>query len=138
MIFAPTCGVTARIAGSPWMAVPVLLVHFVLAVPAANAAEVYCGAPCSVCVTPPARLPRVPSAATRASMTGSARIRLASAQPASRREARSMTVWLIGVRRGPQPAPTDSAAETSVTVQAQLVVSPSPRAFVPSPPTSDG
>ncbi|KUN94142.1 abscisic acid-deficient protein Aba4 family protein [Streptomyces caeruleatus] len=33
MIFAPAWGPTARIAGSPWTAVPVLLVYLALAVP---------------------------------------------------------------------------------------------------------
>ncbi|MGN9755852.1 ABA4-like family protein [Streptomyces sp. SD31] len=33
MIFAPGWGPTARIAGSPWTVVPVLLVHLALAVP---------------------------------------------------------------------------------------------------------
>ncbi|CAM5363030.1 ABA4-like family protein [Streptomyces aurantiogriseus] len=33
MIFAPAWGPTGRIAGSPWTAVPVLLVHLALAVP---------------------------------------------------------------------------------------------------------
>lgn len=57
----------------------------------ANALLVY-GAPWSVCMIDPARLPRVRLAAARASVTRSARMWSAIAQPARRREASSMTV----------------------------------------------
>ncbi len=49
-------------------------------------------APWLVCRTAPERLPRVRSAADRASMTRPVRMWFAIAQPARRREARSMTV----------------------------------------------
>lgn len=57
----------------------------------AKARLVY-SAPWSVCRTAPARLPRVCSAAAKASVTRLARMRSAIAQPARWREARSMTV----------------------------------------------
>ncbi|PNG20531.1 hypothetical protein C1J00_19795 [Streptomyces cahuitamycinicus] len=57
----------------------------------ANARLVY-WEPWSVCRTASARLPRHRSAAARASMTSSERMWSVIAQPARRREARSMTV----------------------------------------------